>query len=70
MKITHRSVENVTMLDVIYGVSQAWSSVNPVMLVQSWRKLLPDTEQDDLQGFPSKETSRCKVYDGVCHEMF
>jgi hypothetical protein len=45
------------MLDAIYGVSQAWFSVNPVMLVQLWRKLLPDLDEDDLQGFSNKSGS-------------
>jgi hypothetical protein len=37
-----------------YGISQAWSPVNPAMLIRSWRKLLSDLE-DDLQGFSDKE---------------
>jgi hypothetical protein len=50
-------MQQMTVLDVIYGLSQAWSSVNPVTLVQSWRKLLTDLE-NDLQGFPSEEISK------------
>jgi hypothetical protein len=42
------------VLDATYGISQAWSSVNPVMLVRLWRKLLPDLEEDDLQSVPNK----------------
>jgi hypothetical protein len=43
--------DKMMALDVIYGELWSWSSVNPVTLVQSWRKLLPDLEEDDLQGF-------------------
>jgi hypothetical protein len=50
----------------IYGVCQAWSSVNPVTLVWSWRKHLPDLEEDDLQGFPNREISMSKILDTVC----
>jgi hypothetical protein len=44
----------VMVLDAIYRVSRARYSVNPVMLVCSWRKLLPDLEKDDMQGFLNK----------------
>jgi hypothetical protein len=54
------------VLDPIYGVSWAWSSMNPVMLVQSWRKLLADLEEDDLHGFPNEEISKYKILDIVC----
>jgi hypothetical protein len=54
------------VLDAIYGVSWAWSSMNPVMLVPFWRKLLPDVKEDDLQGFPSEEISKSKILDMVC----
>jgi hypothetical protein len=40
--------------------------VNPVTLVQSWRKLLPDLEDDDLQGFPNEEINKFKILDMVC----
>jgi hypothetical protein len=53
-------------LDVIYSVCQAWSSVNPVPLVRSRRKLLPDLEGDDLQGFSNKEISKSEILDMVC----
>jgi hypothetical protein len=33
--------KRMMVLDVIYGVSQAWSPVNPVMLVLLWQKFLP-----------------------------
>jgi hypothetical protein len=35
------------------------------MLVQSWRKLLADLEDDDLQGFPNEESSKSEILD-VC----
>jgi hypothetical protein len=54
------------VLDAIYGVSQAWFSVNPGMLVRLWRKLLTDIEGDDLQGFPNEEISKSKILDMVC----
>jgi hypothetical protein len=55
-------------LDAIYGISRAQSSVNPVTLVQSWRKLLPDLDDDDddLQGFPNEESSKSEILDMVC----
>jgi hypothetical protein len=53
------------VLDAIYGASQAWSFVNPITLVQSWRKLLPDLQDDDLQGFPNKENSKSEILDTV-----
>jgi hypothetical protein len=49
----------------IYSISRAWSSMNPVTLVQSWRKLLPDLE-DDLQSFPNEEIGKSKILDMVC----
>jgi hypothetical protein len=57
------------VLDAIYGISQAWSSVNPVMLVQSQRKLLPDIEEEDLQGFSSGQQVQNSSH-GVCNEKF
>jgi hypothetical protein len=36
------------------------------MLVQLWRKLLPDLEENHLQGFPNEETSKSKILDMVC----
>jgi hypothetical protein len=50
----------------IYGVSQVWSSMIPVMLIQLWRKFLPDLEEDNLQSFPNKEISKSKILDMVC----
>jgi hypothetical protein len=49
------------VLDDIYGVSQTWSSMNLVILVRSWRKLLTVTEEDDLEGFPDEETSKSEI---------
>jgi hypothetical protein len=40
-----------------YGISEARSAVNPVTLVQSRRKLLPDLKDDDLQGFLMKKST-------------
>jgi hypothetical protein len=54
------------VLDAIYRVSWAWSSVNPVMLVQLWRKLLPYLEEDDFKSFPNEEVSKSKILDMVC----
>jgi hypothetical protein len=54
------------VLDVIYGISWAWSCVNPVTLIRSWRKLLPDQEEDDLQGFPDEEIGKSKILDMMC----
>jgi hypothetical protein len=53
-------------LNAIYGVSRAWSAVNPVMLVRSWRKLLPDLEEEDLQGFSNEVISSLKILEMVC----
>jgi hypothetical protein len=55
----------MTVLLAIYSVSWAWSSVNPEMLVQSWKKLLPDLEEDYLQGFPNEEI-KSEILDMVC----
>jgi hypothetical protein len=38
--------------------------MNPVTLVWSWRKLLPDL--DDLQSFPNEEISKSEILDMVC----
>jgi hypothetical protein len=40
--------------------------VNLVTLIQSRRKLLPDTEENDLQSFPNEEISKSKILDMVC----
>jgi hypothetical protein len=55
------------VLAAIFGVSRAWSFVNPVTLVQMWRKFLPDIEEEgDLQGLPNEEVSKSKILDMVC----
>jgi hypothetical protein len=73
VKMLYREIDLVPvilLLDAIYSVSWAWSSMNPVMLVRSWRKLLPDLEQhddeDDLQGFPNEEISKFEILYMVC----
>jgi hypothetical protein len=38
-----------------------------VVLVQSWRKLLPYLQNEDLQGFPSKQTSISGILDTVVY---
>jgi hypothetical protein len=58
--------EKIMVLGAIYGVSHSWSSLNPVTVVRSWRKLLPDLEEDNLQGFPNEEISRSEILDMVC----
>jgi hypothetical protein len=40
--------------------------VNPVTLVRSWRKLLPDLEEDGLQGLPNEEISTSEILNLVC----
>jgi hypothetical protein len=47
---------------MVLDVSWAGSSVNPVTL----GKLLPEEEDDDLQGFPNEEISKSKILDMVC----
>jgi hypothetical protein len=37
-----------------------------VTLVLSWRKLLPDIEEGNLQCFPNEEISKSEVLDMVC----
>jgi hypothetical protein len=56
----------MTVLDAIYGVSEAWSPVDLITLVWLWRKLLPDLRGDDLQGFPNKEIRKSEILDMVC----
>jgi hypothetical protein len=51
---------------MLYAVYLWHSFVNPGTLVRSWRKILPDLEQDDLQGFPNEEISKSKILDMVC----
>jgi hypothetical protein len=40
--------------------------VNPVTLVRSRWKLLPDLEESDLQGFPNEVISKSEILDMVC----
>jgi hypothetical protein len=47
--------KKMLVLDATYGISWSWSSTNLVVLVQSWRKLTPDTYEGDLQYFSSKQ---------------
>jgi hypothetical protein len=53
------------VLYVKSSVSEAWASVNPIMLDQSCRKLLWDLE-DDFQGFLNEEIMKSKILDMVC----
>jgi hypothetical protein len=55
----------MTVLVAIYTLSRLWSFVNPVTLVQSCRKVLPDTD-DDFQGFPGEEINKSEILDMVC----
>jgi hypothetical protein len=48
------------------GESWTWSSMNPVMLVPSWKKPVPNLEEDNLQHFPNKEISKSEILDMVC----
>jgi hypothetical protein len=41
-----------TVLDAIYDIALAWNMVKPLMLIRSWRKIMPDiNEDDDFAGF-------------------
>jgi hypothetical protein len=56
--------KRMVVLDAIYGKSQAWSSMDPVMLVQSWRKVLPVVEYYQLEGFHNEEILiRCVLWE-------
>lgn len=50
-----------------YSVSQAWSPVNPVLLIQLLRKTVPDLENNDLQGFIKKISASLKFM--TCYVM-
>jgi hypothetical protein len=41
-------------------VCWAWSSVNPVMMIQLWRKHFPDIEEDDCNIFLMKTSAHPK----------
>jgi hypothetical protein len=45
---------------------KAWPYMNPVTLIWSWRKLLPDLEEYDLQGFPNEKISKYEILDMAC----
>lgn len=47
-------------------ISCVWSSINPVMLVWSWKKLLPDPEDNDLKGVCNTEINNSEILDMVC----
>lgn len=36
-------------------------------LVKTWKKLLPDLEDDDIQGFPKEEIKMSHILDMVCY---
>jgi hypothetical protein len=58
--------KEMTVCDNDIGVPWAWSSMNPVMLVLFQRKPVPNLDDDDLQGFPNKETSKSEILVMVC----
>jgi hypothetical protein len=53
------------VLDAVYCITWVWS-VNPVMLVRLGRNLIPDLEEDNLQGFPNEEINKSEILDMVC----
>jgi hypothetical protein len=55
--------EKIMALDDIYCVSQAWSSINMVMIAQMWKKPFPDLEDDNMQGSPNKVNKKSKILD-------
>jgi hypothetical protein len=54
------------VLAAIYSVSQAWFSVNPVVLVQLCKKFLQNLKDHDFQGFPNKAISESEIFDMAC----
>jgi hypothetical protein len=54
------------VLDDKHCTFWAWFSVNPAVLVWSWKELLQDLEKEDLQGFPNEKIIMCKFLDMVC----
>jgi hypothetical protein len=59
-------MEKMKVLDaILYRISWTWSSMNPITLVSSWKKLRPDLE-DDLHDFHMEEISKSKILDMVC----
>lgn len=55
----------MSLLDAIYSVSQAWSSMDPETLIQSQRNLLPDLEED-MQVFADEEIKKSEILYVVC----
>lgn len=51
---------------MLYCVSWALSSMNPVMPGQLQRKLVPDLEEDNLQGFPNEDIRKSEIFDSMC----
>jgi hypothetical protein len=49
---------------MVYACLSWACSMKEVMLVQLWRKLVPDLEDDDFQGFPN-EISKSEILDIV-----
>ncbi|KAG8235509.1 hypothetical protein J437_LFUL015743 [Ladona fulva] len=43
--------EQNTILDALLGISMAWDQVKPPMIIRSWKKLLPDLEENDFEEF-------------------
>ncbi|KFM76186.1 Jerky-like protein, partial [Stegodyphus mimosarum] len=39
--------KHYTILDSIYNIASAWDSVNPSILIKSWRKLIPNVEANN-----------------------
>jgi hypothetical protein len=44
--------------------------MNPVILVQSWRKHHPDQEENDLPGFPNDEIGKYDILNMACAMNF
>lgn len=53
--------KKLTVLDAIHGIFKAWADVKPQTLVRSWRKLLPDLEENDFNGFPDDDSSTTEI---------
>jgi hypothetical protein len=54
-----------TVFDAIYDTASAWNMVTLLMLIRSWRKLIPDISEDDdcdgLAGFSDDEITTAKL---------
>lgn len=44
-------LKQFTVLDAIYGVAKAWEMVKPTTISKSWKKIIPEIEEEDLLGF-------------------